>query len=248
VRGAPLYMDGAGGFATSQMMGWFQLAEVVRNGAPIVDVRDDAARAGFFAMLVRVIFPAGFAAAQAAVSSMPASTRSRIKEVLDVGAGAAAWSIPFAQANKTARVTVIDLTEVTPIAREYTTRFGVGDRYEYRDGDLHQVDLGNGRYDLVILGHIIHGEGGEGGRRLIGRCAEALRERGKLLIAEFVPNEDRTGPALPMLFGLNMMLHTPAGDVFTMKEYRQWLKEAGFRTIKTIRTPVAASPLILATK
>ncbi len=51
-----------------------------------------------------------------------------------------------------------------------------------------------------------------------------------------------------MLFGLNMLLHTPVGDVFTMKDYREWLKGAGFRAVKTIPTPSAVSPLILAQK
>lgn len=46
--------------------------------------------------------------------------------------------------------------------------------------------------------------------------------------------------------GLNMLVHTPRGDVFTMKDYRGWLKAAGFRTVKAIRTPSAVSPLILA--
>jgi hypothetical protein len=69
-----------------------------------------------------------------------------------------------------------------------------------------------------------------------------------LLIGEFVPNDDRSGPPIAMLFSLNMLLHTPAGDVFTMKDYREWLKGAGFRTIKTLRTPWAVSPLILAGK
>jgi hypothetical protein len=32
-----------------------------------------------------------------------------------------------------------------------------------------------------------------------------------------------------------------------MREYRQWLKDAGFRSIKTIDAP-GPSPLILATK
>jgi hypothetical protein len=45
-----------------------------------------------------------------------------------------------------------------------------------------------------------------------------------------------------------MLLHSPLGDVFTMKDYREWLKGAGFRAIKTIRTPMAVSPLILAQK
>jgi len=60
-----------------------------------------------------------------------------------------------------------------------------------------------------------------------------------LLIGEFVPNDDRTGPPVTMLFGLNMLLHTLVGDVFMMKEYREWLKGAGFRSINTIRTPSA---------
>jgi hypothetical protein len=69
-----------------------------------------------------------------------------------------------------------------------------------------------------------------------------------LLIGEFVPSDDRTGPPIAMLFGLNMLLHTPVGDVFTMKDYREWLKGAGFRAVKTIPTPSAVSPLILAQK
>ncbi|MFZ1122586.1 MAG: hypothetical protein WAN81_20365 [Candidatus Binataceae bacterium] len=53
--------------------------------------------------------------------------------------------------------------------------------------------------------------------------------------------------AKPLLYGLNMLLHTPAGDVFTMREYREWLKEAGFSKVATIPAP-HVSPLILATK
>jgi hypothetical protein len=68
-----------------------------------------------------------------------------------------------------------------------------------------------------------------------------------ILIAEFVPNDQRTGPAIPLLFGLNMLVNSPAGDVFTMREYREWLKAAGMRSVKTIKAP-GPSPLILATK
>jgi len=33
-----------------------------------------------------------------------------------------------------------------------------------------------------------------------------------------------------------------------MKEYKSWLKEAGFKAVKALKTPAAPSPLILATK
>ena len=76
---------------------------------------------------------------------------------------------------------------------------------------------------------------------------EALKDGGLLLIAEVIPNDTRTGPALSLLFGLNMLLHTEQGDVFTLREYREWLKGAGFKKVTTIEVP-APSPLILATK
>ncbi|MGH7865930.1 MAG: methyltransferase, partial [Candidatus Binataceae bacterium] len=63
-----------------------------------------------------------------------------------------------------------------------------------------------------------------------------------------VPNDDRSGPAMPLLFGLNMLLHAPEGDVFTMREYREWLSAAGFSKVKSVRNPYAPSPLIFATK
>ena len=52
---------------------------------------------------------------------------------------------------------------------------------------------------------------------------------------------------MPVLFGLNMLLHTEEGNVFTMSEYRAWLKAAGFRKVATIPVPPPSS-LILATK
>ena len=43
------------------------------------------------------------------------------------------------------------------------------------------------------------------------------------------------------------LVHTEQGSVFTMKEYRQWLKDAGFKKVTMIEAP-SPSPLILATK
>ena len=247
VKSSPLYMEGGGKFASGHLMGWTELARTVTSGAPVI-MDNPEARGEFFAMLVRCIFPPGYAAATAAVNSLDRPARAKIRRILDIAGGAAAWSIPFLQAIAGARATLLDLPQVTPVAREYAARFGVAERFDFIEGDLHHVDLHDGAYDLITLGHVIHTEGRVDGGRLIERCFHALAERGILLIGEFVANDDRTGPPIAMLFALNMLLHTPAGDVFTMKDYRGWLKSAGFRTIKTIRTPLAVSPLIIARK
>lgn len=68
-----------------------------------------------------------YAAATVAVNSLDRTARRRIREILDVAGGAAAWSIPFLQAIAGARATLLDLPQVTPVAREYASKFGVAD-------------------------------------------------------------------------------------------------------------------------
>jgi len=247
VRGKPLYMGDAAMIGKMLMGSWSMLAEVVKSGRPLQTGASAEERGAFFAKLVPAIFPASFLAATAMVKRLPAAARRRISRILDIGAGAAAWSIPFAKALRRARVTVADYPAVTQVTRQYAERWGVADRFDYLEGDFREIDFGIGKFDLAILGHIIHGEGADWSKRLLKRTCEALSDGGMLLIGEFVPNDDRTGPAAPLLFGLNMLINTPSGDVFTMHEYREWLKEAGFRKVATIPAP-HVSPLILATK
>jgi ubiquinone/menaquinone biosynthesis C-methylase UbiE len=247
VRGREGYM---GGFVYETKLtwpGWSRLTEVIRSGRPVEAVDTEQGGREFFPKLVEAIFPLSFGASRSAVAAFSDRNRRRIKNVLDVAAGSAAWSLAFAQAIPDTRVTVIDYPEMTPIARQFGERFGVADRYDYVEGNLREIDFGRNRYDLVILGHIIHSEGEQWGRKLIKKSYRALKDRGQLLIAEMIPNDTRTGPALSLLFGLNMLLHTEQGDVFTMREYRKWLKDAGFKKVTTIEAP-APSPLILATK
>lgn len=247
VRGAELYMEGGAAFAAGVAMDWMRLAETVRSGRPVTQGGPEERAMDFLPLLVKAIFPTSYVPAKAAAAALGAPARKRITNILDVAAGSGAWSLAFAQALPKARVTVVDLPPVAAITREYAARYGVAERYGYIEGNLREVEFGRERYDLVILGHIVHSEGAEWGRKLIEKSAVALRDKGLLLIAEMVPNDERTGPPMPMLFGLNMLLHTPEGDVFTMRDYRGWLKDVGFKSIKTIRAP-GPSPLILASK
>jgi len=51
---------------------------------------------------------------------------------------------------------------------------------------------------------------------------------------DYVPDEERKSPTLPLLLALNALLGTREGDTFTFSEYRQWLMSAGFNAVKTI--------------
>jgi hypothetical protein len=62
-----------------------------------------------------------------------------------------------------------------------------------------------------------------------------------------MPNDERTGPVTPLIFAVNMLLHTAAGDTFTFAEIADWLREAGFANARLLEAP-APSPLVLATR
>jgi ubiquinone/menaquinone biosynthesis C-methylase UbiE len=226
---------------------WSNLTEVVKSGKPLLAVDAESDAREFFPKLVSGIFPVSFHAASVVAKSLTEQQRNSIKNILDVAAGSGAWSLAFAQTIPEAQITAADYEEVIPITRQFADRFRLADRYDYIQGNLRELDFGHKKYDLVILGHIIHSEGAEWGKKLIEKASAALKDGGMILIADMVPNDERTAPSLPLVFALNMLIHTEQGDVFTMKEYNEWLKGAGFKKIWTVDAP-GPSPVILATK
>ena len=93
----------------------------------------------------------------------------------------------------------------------------------------------------------MHSEGRERSRQLLRKVFKALAPGGTIAIAEFVPNDARTGPPAPLIFAVNMLVNTSVGDTFTFAEMSRWLREAGFQKPRQLDAG-GVSPLILATK
>jgi SAM-dependent methyltransferase len=114
-------------------------------------------------------------------------------------------------------------------------------------GDLRKDDLGSG-FDLVFLSAICHMLDGGENASLLGRCFSALAPGGRIVIQEFVLDDDKTGPRSAALFSLNMLVGTAGGASYSEAEYAGWLSGAGFREIRRPRVPgptgliVAARP------
>lgn len=94
-RKSDLFMEGIEQVARITSMSWQQLAQAVRDGHPVV--QGGASRGEFFAVLVKSIFPQSYAAGKIAARGLPAQARKRIRNILDIGGGAASWSISIAQ-------------------------------------------------------------------------------------------------------------------------------------------------------
>lgn len=247
IQGRPSYL-GDMSLHTAQLSDtWRYLTEAVKMGRPHMCVDEGQTADQFFPDLVKALFAVNYPAAKYAASYLK-RMNNNISSILDVAAGSGVWGIAFVQEFPEARLTALDFPSLIKIARANFNRFKIAKRCNYLAGDLRAIDFGAGRYDLIILGHICHSEGETNTKRLLKKSYRALREGGNLLIADFVPNDKRTGPDIPLLFALNMLLNTNEGDVFTAKQYQNWLAAAGFGRVRLLREAPSQSPLIIAMK
>ncbi|MBN2515209.1 MAG: methyltransferase domain-containing protein [Deltaproteobacteria bacterium] len=169
-----------------------------------------------------------------------------VKQVLDVGGGSGAYAIAFVKSHPDIVATVFDLPGVIRLTKQYIAESGMTDRISTVSGDYHEDDLGTG-FDLVFLSAIIHSNSPDRNRALIEKGAKALNPGGRIIIQDFIVNEDRTGPLFGVLFALNMIVGTEAGDTYTESEVKTWLMQAGVTDI-TSMTGFGPTTLIMGRK
>jgi ubiquinone/menaquinone biosynthesis C-methylase UbiE len=225
---------------------WLHLNDIVRTGRPPTGVNQEGPGSAFFEQFVEDIFPMSYAAARALGQSLNLAAAKSPVRVLDLAAGSGVWGIALAQQSPQVRVTAVDWPGVIPVTRRVATKHGVVDRFSFVEGDINTTDFGAG-HTIATLGHILHSEGERRGRALLKKTFHALAPGGTIAIAEFLVNDDRTGPANATIFAVNMLVNTDDGDTFSATELSGWLRDAGFENPRTLDAP-GPSPLVLANK
>ena len=111
--------------------------------------------------------------------------------------------------------------------RENAAKAGVAERFRPLSGSAFEVDWGTG-YDLVLLPNFLHHFDENGCIEILRRAHRALAPAGRVVVVEFVPNEDRVTPPEAAGFALTMLAETPGGDAYTFSEYQAMLRTTGF--------------------
>ncbi|MGD9105521.1 MAG: methyltransferase [Desulfobacterales bacterium] len=155
------------------------------------------------------------------------------RHLLDLGGGPGTYAIHFCMNNPRLKATVYDLPTTRPFAEKTIAKFNLQDRIDFKDVDYIEEEI-KGIYDVVWLSHILHGEGPDDCRKIIGKSVSVLEPGGMILVHDFILNNSMDGPLFPALFSLNMLLGTPLGRSYSEKQIEDMLSDAGVGEIRRI--------------
>ena len=155
--------------------------------------------------------------------------------ILDIGGASGTYTLAFLQALPRARATIFDL----PVGIAEADKRFAGTEFESRvrleTGDFYKDELPMG-CDFAWISAIIHQHDRAQSRELYSKALRALNPGGKVGIRDFMMSADRTSPKGGALFGVNMLIATRHGMVYTYEEVREDLEAVGFTGV-TLAVP-----------
>jgi len=212
----------------SVIEGHKQLTEAVRKGGTALDQHGLTPEHPMWVEFARGMSPLMAMPAEMLAKLLKASEGAKWK-VLSLAAGHGLYEVTLARHNRNAEVWAVDWANVLRVAKENAAGAGVTDRYHTIPGSAFDVEYGDG-YDLALVVNFLHHFDQPACEGLLRKVQTSLKPGGRVVIVEFVPNDDRVTPPLAASFSLIMLAGTPAGDAYTFKELQRMLSNSGFRS------------------
>jgi ubiquinone/menaquinone biosynthesis C-methylase UbiE len=167
------------------------------------------------------------------------------ERVLDVGAGAAPWSLAVAQRNPRCRVTAVDLDAVIPMTRRSVSDRGCADQFSYLAGDMFEVTPPEKAYDLVLLGNVCHLFDEPTNLGLLRRLRPAIRAGGRIAVIDAIVPKDEDAARSVRLYAVGLLSRTSSGGVHSAESYQRWLAAAGYEGVEVCQASHAPPVSVL---
>jgi ubiquinone/menaquinone biosynthesis C-methylase UbiE len=250
VQGKPSYVGEFRHVALALWDGLAHLKDTLKTGKPFSRM-DTGAELEVWEKLVLGIIVIAEPAAKALCDILKIGTERKGIRVLDIAGGSSIFGMTILSRDRSAQVTQLDWPNVNAVAKKANKQRGLEGRIRFIDGEHHSAKIENDYYDLVIASNFCRFESPKGNQELFTKAQSALKAGGIFIVNDFVPNEERTEPTFALRFSVYTLTHTPEGECWTLSQYSDWLKNAGFSSIEThadIPKTLPGTMLILATK
>jgi len=149
------------------------------------------------------------------------------RRLLDVGGGSGAFSIALCQGNPELRATVLDFPNVIDVAERFVKEAHLGDRIDTIRADAVEGEW-PGEQDIVLFSYLLSAVAESSFPLLLTKAWKSLRPGGRLLIHDFMLDDDETGPALAALWFLQYLWGRIDGISFSAATLAQQLRAHGY--------------------
>jgi hypothetical protein len=223
---------------------WAQLARVVKTGRPVETGPSVRGQAGDCEAFIGAMDNFSAAMAPRLIEKL---SPLRFQRLLDIGGASGTWTAAFLRAAPDATAVLFDLPQVIPLAQDRLTRAGLIDRVTLVPGDFTTDPLPGGA-DFAWLSAIAHQNSRPQNRDLYAKMHAALTAGGILAIRDVVMDDSRTRPPGGAMFAVNMLVGTEGGGTFTLREFEEDLKSAGFSEVRLVHRDENMNSLVVAKK
>ncbi len=250
VQGKPSYVGDFRHVALALWDGMAHLKESLKTGRPLSRM-DTVTELQVWEKLVLGIIVIAEPAAKALCDLLKIGAERKGIKVLDIAGGSSIFGMTIISRDPSAQVTQLDWPNVNAVAKKLNRERGLEGKIRFIDGEHHSAVIEENHYDLVLASNFCRFESPAGNQKLFAKAFSALKPGGIFVVNDFVPNEERTEPTFALRFSVYTLTHTPEGECWTLSQYTDWLKRAGFGAIQThgdIPKTLPGTMLILANK
>lgn len=167
------------------------------------------------------------------------------RHMLDLGGGAASYSIALCSANPQLHAVVVDQAEPLALAEQLVADQSLQNQITLMEGDFNIIDLGRD-YDVVLISGVVLIKSPEECLHLLRLAYQVLVAGGLLIVQDFMRVDHSPQRSfMDTLMDLYVLIafDPGAGDRFG-EEVAGWVRETGFSHIKTIPLPTHLALLI----
>lgn len=231
VKNSPNYFSSIG-HSISLWKTWSNLTEIVKTGSSTIEEIQFRGEK-WLREFISAMHDRAKKNSQETISKIDLTN---VEKILDIGGGSGVYSFAFVKKCEHCTATVFDLPEVISLTQEYIEKENLSHKVFTLKGNYLTENFGENLYDLVFLSAIIHINSETENIELLQKCFKSLRNNGKIVIQDYIMNEERTLPLVGALFAINMLVGTRRGDTYTETEMSSWLKIAGFCDIEQVES------------
>ncbi|MGW8957040.1 methyltransferase family protein [Paenibacillus sp. NPDC055715] len=218
---SPCYLGDHLNAVIARWNAWSGLTELIRSD------KSKTVSDSFFEELSSNTFPIAFSAAWEFYNNFNVMRNSK---VLHVRPGSGEWSIAMAIQNPTIDVTALGKAKALESIQKRIQQLDLISNYSFITEDFPEWEPDEKRYDLIVFSHVFRFIGPDSTKSWIDKAKSCLTENGMIMLIDTM-FQSLTSSAIPSMIGMSMLVNTENGDVQSVEDYENWLKDCGLSSV-----------------